>query len=380
VITLVFGLWFGYFGHNFVFHGLYLFGLSLSFFAGLQLAVALWPGRKAFRVADREYAHLGTIDLERAAFFVMAVATLGSAGLGAVTGAFWGNGHETFLAEDILREPEKSHLQLAVIGHLHIMLTLIAVALALIVGRWLDFKGALHKVSMPLFIVGTAVITLGVWVVVPFEPIAHTIIYGGSTLVLLAALFLVIFGFHQLLRTGEQEGSPSFFRRLKALLRDPLKFGALWQMVFMNFVVSGPGIFMAVKLEEIFRVWPLRDERVILTGHWHVLSGLIATIILLVYADLAGLKGWIRQVFGWSVIMFSDLAFGAALVMMLKPLFVGPSQEAKLLNVTTLLMDAGLGVVLVALAGLMGWRLVDLFVARGRWKEELQEVETEVMS
>jgi hypothetical protein len=43
-------------------------------------------------------------------------------------------------------------------------------------------------------------------------------------------------------------------------------------------------------------------------------------------------------------------------------------------------MDAGLGVVLVALAGLMGWRLVDLFVARGRWKEELQEVETEAMS
>jgi hypothetical protein len=167
---------------------------------------------------------------------------------------------------------------------------------------------------------------------------------------------------------------------VRALLRDPLKFGALWQMVFMNFVVSGPGIFMAVKLDEIFRVWPLRDERVILTGHWHVLSGLIATIILLVYADFAGLEGRLRQVFGWSVILFSDLAFGATLVMMLKPLIVPPSQEANLIDVTTLLMDAGLGVVLIALAALMGWRLVDLFVSRGRWKEELQSAETEAMS
>jgi len=26
LVTMIFGLWFGYFGHNFVFHGLYLFG------------------------------------------------------------------------------------------------------------------------------------------------------------------------------------------------------------------------------------------------------------------------------------------------------------------------------------------------------------------
>ena len=31
IITLICGLWFGYFGHEFVFHGLYLFGLSLTF-------------------------------------------------------------------------------------------------------------------------------------------------------------------------------------------------------------------------------------------------------------------------------------------------------------------------------------------------------------
>lgn len=383
LLTLGFGLWFGYFGHDFVFHGLYLFGLSLTFFAGLLLAAALWPWRKAFRVDDPQRAYWGSVDLERVAFFVMAVATLGSALFGAVTGSYWGNGHETFLAEDILREPEKTGLQLAIIGHLHIMLTLIAVALALIVGRWLEFKGPLHKISMPLFIVGTVVITLGVWAVVPFEPIAHIIIYGGSTIVLLGALFLVIYGFGKITRDRLAERhieNPTFGQKVAALLHDPLKFGALWQMVFMNFVVSFPGIFMAVKLDEIFRVWPLREERVILTGHWHVLSGIVATILLLYYAHLAGLKGRVRKIFGWSVILASDLAFAATLIYMLKRLFVPPWGEAPLVNVTTLLMDAGLGIVLVALAALMGWRLIDLFTRRGRWRAELVESDAEVSS
>lgn len=378
LITFFFGLIFGYGGHEFVFHGLYLFGLSLTFFAGILLVTALWPWRKEFRNRDPAYAHWGGVNLERAAFFVMAVAMLGSALFGAVPGSYWGNGHETFLAEDILREPEKTGLQRAIIGHLHIMLTLIAVALALIVSRWLDFKGMLHKLSMPLFIAGTIIITLGVWAVVPFESIAHVIIYVGSTVVLLGALFLVTYGFGKITRErlAEQElERPTFGQKVAALLHDPLKFGALWQMVYMNFVVSFPGIFMAVKLEDIFRVWPLRQERVLLTGHWHVLSGIIATIILLYYADMAGLKGRIRQVFGWVIILSSDLAFGATLIFMVRRLFVIESLEVSLMNNLTLLMDIGLGTVLLALCALMVWRLVDLLKTRGRWREELVETQ-----
>ena len=46
LITMIFGVWFGYFGHEFVFHGMYLFGLSLVFFGGMLLAAALWPWKK----------------------------------------------------------------------------------------------------------------------------------------------------------------------------------------------------------------------------------------------------------------------------------------------------------------------------------------------
>ena len=146
-----------------------------------------------------------------------------------------------------------------------------------------------------------------------------------------------------------------------------------WQMVFMNFNVSFVGIFVAVKLDEIFRVWPARDERIILSGHWHVLSGIIATIILFYYADLAGIKGRARKLFGWSVIIFSDLAFASVTIFSMKRLFVSESAQQPLVNWTMLLIDLGLALVLVALAMLMIWRLADLFKKRGRWSDELDE-------
>jgi len=377
ITALVAGLVFGYFGHNPVFHGLFLMGQSLMFFSGILLATALWPWKREYYVQDPVYAHTKKgVDLERVAFFTMAVATLGSAIFGAVPGSYWGSGQEAFLAEDLVREPHKTILQLAVIGHLHIMLTLIAVALTLIVGRWYDFKGTLHKIAMPLMVFGTIVITLATWAVVPFEAIAHYIIYLGSVLVMLAALLLVIFGWNKLIRERLAEQGikkASFWQKLKALSHDPLKFGATWQMVFMNFTVSGIGIFMAVKLDEIFRQWPAREERITLTGHWHILSGIVATIILLYYADLAGLKGKVRRWFGWLVIVGSDLAFAAVTVFSMKRLFVSEATQQPVVNWTILATDLGILLVLICLGAFMVWRLLDLFKREGRWAGELEE-------
>jgi hypothetical protein len=195
----------------------------------------------------------------------------------------------------------------------------------------------------------------------------------GSTIVLLGALLLVISGFDTLIRSrlaAQGLHTATVGQKLRALVHDPLKFGALWQMVFMNFVVSFPGIFMAVKLDEIFRAWSLRQERLVLTGHWHVLAGIIATILLLLYADLAGLKGRTRQLFGWIIILASDLAFAATTVYTSRRLVVTEYVERPMVNATTLLMDIGLGVVLITLGLLMGWRLIDLFRDKGRWHEE----------
>jgi hypothetical protein len=374
LLTMIFGLWFAYFGHNFVFHGIFIFGNSLMFFGGILLAAALWPWRKEYFIKDPQYARSKRgVDLERVAFFIMAVATLGSALFGAVAGANLGTSFESFLAEDIIREPDKTVLQKSIIGHLHIMLTLIGIAITLIVGRWLDFKGSLHKIAMPLMIVGTVVISIGAWSVVLFEW-AHTIIYVGSVMVMLAALFFVIYSWDMLIRTGLRERGiqkGKFGQKLRALLRDPLKFGVGWQMVFMNFTVSFVGIFMAAKLDDIFRVWPHRDERVTLTGHWHILSGLIATIILLYYADRVGLKGRARNWFGWIVIIASNVAFASVTIFSMKRLFVTESAQQPLVNWTMLLVDLGLALVLVALALFLIWSIYDLFKKDGRWRKEL---------
>jgi hypothetical protein len=303
----------------------------------------------------------------------MAVATLGSALFGAVPGSLFGNGFELFLAEDILREPHKTPLELAIIGHLHIMLTLIAVALLLILSRWFDFRGRLQKVAMPMIIVGTLIITLGVWMVVPFERIAHIIINVGSFPMLIGSLLLVYYGWRKLARARLAELGilrPSLLEKLKALLHDPVKWGALWQLVYMNFVVTAVGIFMAVRLDAIIRTWPHREERVALTGHWHVLAGIIATIILLYYADLSGLKGRVRQWFGWSAVLASDLAFGAVALFETKRLYVSELAQQSLVDTAILLIDIGLAVTLTVLGALMGWRLVDLFKQNGRWKRE----------
>jgi hypothetical protein len=151
-------------------------------------------------------------------------------------------------------------------------------------------------------------------------------------------------------------------------------------MLFMNFTTSGIGIFMAVRLDEIFRVWPAREERIELTGHWHALSAIIATIILLYYGDMLGLKGKIRQWYGWGIIVLSDIALAGVTVFEMKRLFITEAVQQPLVNLLMYAIDFGLGMLLVLLAVVMVWRLIDLFRHKGRWTEEKeQELAQEVM-
>jgi len=374
LLVMVFGLSFAYFGHNWVFHGLYITGLVLIFFAGVMLVIALWPWNPEYRAKDPNYAHTSKgLDLERTAFFATALTTVLSALFGAIPGSYYGHGFETFLAENIIRYPEKTLMQYSVIGHLHIMLALIGIMITLIIGRWLNFSGILHKIAMPLMILGTVVLNLGVWgVVTPLEPIAHMVIYVGATPSMFAALLLLIWNWNKLIRESTARiKNPGLGAKLAGLLRDPLKFGPTWQMLFMNFTTSGIGIFMAIKLDEIFRVWPAREERIELTGHWHALSAIIATIILLYYGDMLGLKGRLRQWYGWGIILLSDLALASVTIFEMKRLFISEALQQPLVNRLMLGIDIGLGTLLFLLAVVMLWRLTDLFKPAGRWSDEL---------
>lgn len=377
IIAMFSGLGFAYFGHNFTLHGMYLFGLSLIFFSGLILMIAVWPwNKKYYEKSDSELSHTKSgFSYERLAFWATIVATLGSAALGAWSGSHYGNGFETFLAEDTVRHPEKSYLDKAVVGHLHIMLALMGIAVTLVMGRWLDFKGFWHKLAMPSMVIGTIILTLGAWSVI-ITPYAHTIIYGGAVFSMLGGLFLVIYGLPKITKNRLRElgiQKPNAWQTTKALFHDPLKFGVLWQMIYMNFVTSFIGIFMAVKLDDIFRKWPHREERIELTGHWHILSTIIAIIILFYFVDRVGLKGKMRQWFGWIIIIGSDIAFGAVTIFEMKRLFITEYEQQPLVNILMLLTDIGLAAVLIILGIFLSWRLVDLFQSNGYWKRELKK-------
>ena len=90
------------------------------------------------------------------------------------------------------------------------------------------------------------------------------------------------------------------------------------------------------------------------------------------FADLSGLKGKVRQWFGWLLIILSDLAFGSVTVFSMKRLFVDEINQQSLVNTTMLLTDLGLGFLLVILALLLLWRLYDLFQAKGHWNREFK--------
>jgi hypothetical protein len=301
-------------GRNWIAHGVYLAGLSLVFYAGVLLAVALWPSRR-WATDSARYAHLGGVPLERLAFFLVAVFTLISAVIGGAAGAFFGNGFEAFLAEDIVRQDPHTLFQLMIIAHLHIMLTLIDVMILMVVIRTYRVEGRVHKLAVPLTIIGTIIVAFATWSVIFWEG-AHKVINIGSAFLLPGAILVAIWGFAALIREriglipeGIGPGPASLGQKLRALLGDPIRFGIFFELIFVNLVVTVPGVYTAFNLETYRSPAYLAVERMILVGHWHILATLSAVIVLFLIADRLGTRGWVRQVIGWGLLVGSSLSF-----------------------------------------------------------------------
>ncbi|MBC7223654.1 MAG: hypothetical protein H5T59_05180 [Anaerolineae bacterium] len=325
---------FAYFGAGWIAHGLFLVGLSLVFYAGAVLAWGLFPWRP-----DLEDG----FTWERLAFWLMAVYTLASAVIGGAAGAYFGNGFTAFLAEDVLRDAHNLGHR-AIIAHLHIMLTLMDVALLLLVARRFRLQGRAYRVAMPLTIVGTTIVTFATWSVMFAEEIAHKVINVGSAFLLPGALIVAFWGFAQLAREGAGRG------RLRAVLRDPIRFGLCLELVFVNVVVTVPGVYVAFYLETYRQPAYREVERAFAVGHWHVLATLSAVVALFLVADRLRARGALRQVLGWGVLAGSTLAF----VFIQFYLFRAPGQDRAW---TVPFFEAGIAVFLVALAAWLGERL-----------------------
>ncbi|MGQ9710835.1 MAG: PAS domain-containing protein [Anaerolineae bacterium] len=121
---------------------------------------------------------------------------------------------------------------------------------------------------------------------------------------------------------------------LRALLSDPVRFGMLFQLLFVNLVVTGPGIWVAFNLEAV-RAGDAAWERAIAVGHWHVPATLSAAIGFLMVVDRRGVRGWPRQLTGWGVLVGSTVAFTAVQFYMFRPPGTAPA------HAVILALDAG---------------------------------------
>lgn len=324
LLTSASGLSFAYLKAGWIAHGVFLVGLSLTFYAG----VVLWLGLSPWRApADRR--------LERWAFWLMALFTLISAVIGGATGAYFGQGFQAFLAEDVLRA-EHDLFQRAIIAHLHIMLTLIDVALLLLIARRVGLSGRAYRAALPIIIAGTPIITFATWSVMVVEG-AHKVINLGAAVLLTGAAIVALYGMRGLIQEY-RDRSP-----MRALLSDPVRFGMLFQLLLVNLVVTGPGIWVAFNLEAV-RAGDAAWERAIAVGHWHVLATLSAAVGLLLVADRLGVRGWLRQLTGWGVLVGSTVAFTAVQFYMFRPPGTAPA------HAVILALDAGVSLFLVGIA------------------------------
>ncbi|MBL7022691.1 MAG: SUMF1/EgtB/PvdO family nonheme iron enzyme [Candidatus Marinimicrobia bacterium] len=118
---------------------------------------------------------------------------------------------------------------------------------------------------------------------------------------------------------------------------------------------------MAIKLEKIFRVIPFREERITLTGHWHILAALTGTIVLMyLMSEVFPLKGKVRKFAGWSIIIGSDIAFAMVTLFSLKRLWVTEEVQEPLVKTYMIFAEIGLGILEVTLGAYLLWLLIKL--------------------
>jgi flagellar biosynthesis protein FlhB len=88
---------------------------------------------------------------------------------------------------------------------------------------------------------------------------------------------------------------------------------------------------------------------------------------------MIGLKGKLRNLYGWSIIILSDIALAAVTIFEMKRLFISEATQQPLVNDLMFAMDFGLGILLILLAIVLIWRLLDLFKKKGRWAKEMED-------
>jgi hypothetical protein len=372
------GMDFAYFSGSWTSHGLFIFGQAVTFYGAILLTIAIWPTKNFPNELESNNECMmpvrgGSWNWEYFNMVSTIVAVLISAIIGAIAAANFGQPDQVLpgdppkdfipvLLEAIVRNEDHNvgwSYHEMVVSHLHIMLALLAGSVLLLTIRKANMTGFWFKLSHWLYTPGVVILSIGAWLVISPLEWAHVVINVGAGFLLLAAAIVATYGWIDIAKKklGDDYAVTSVGKKILAVFSDPVKFGLFFQLWWVNFVSTFPGVYVAINLEKgrDFRsLEMLTVERSFNVGHWHILGVLIAMMVALILVDDFNITGKLRQVIGWSITAGTIIGFGFATHYILRK----PEASEEL---DFWMMDIGLGLMFVGVIAMGVWMLIDHF-------------------
>jgi len=361
-----------------LFHELYVFGLFLTFLGGIVYIIAAFPipGKFPDPESNPRGSTVRGLNLEYYNCVVLAICILISVTYGALaamenfTGTLFGLGRDpvAFLPEALMRYHHHDVIEGYIVSHLHIQLAQSAAMVVLVGFRTSKTSGTVYTLTLLLFPVGVLVLSFGAWI------INHYIIWGGAGVLLVCTAIMTIFGWKNVSKDmlGEKYESASRFEKIKGMFKDPVRFTYYFVFFYSFFVVTISGIIIGLQVDEVYRTYPYAYlEYIFNVGHWHVLSVLIAVILVLLSFDHFNVQGRQRKILGWVFFIGATLAFLGADIYMLRPL---PAGEILYDRTEILLSEPGLIIAFIGVYFLFFGFIMGIIVLTKKFREYRREV------
>jgi hypothetical protein len=275
--------------------GIFLTGLSVCFTAGVALLFAFNPFAKtAARERQSRRWRLIRLNMWLAVLLVLATAALGAyASLGS---AQWG-------ASGVIAK-----FGLVKSAHEHAMVAIIDAAIVILVAehfgvvRFGGQRGLFIDLGMYSMLAGIPVVAIATYASIPFGVAAHNVITPSAALLLQGALFVT---YAIMADMTLRPGKGGVFSKL---FGDPLAFGLLFTFVWVDVVVTLPGIYVAMNLN---RFAGLPNEVPFIIEHEHALVTLTSMALLLLVALNFDLSKGFRRLIGVTVTAGYVIGLGA---------------------------------------------------------------------
>jgi hypothetical protein len=295
------------------------------FIGGLIFVVAAFPIPGKFPNPENavEGSHVNRLSLENMNLVILAICVMVSTIMGAIaalenfTGTIWGLGREpsAFLAEAIIRHHHHDVVEDFVVSHLHIQLAQSAGMVLMVGYKTSKMSGKPYTGVLLANAIGTIVISYGSWV------LNHYVIWIGAGILIICTIMLGAAGVGRIARDRlrERYKSAKIGKKIKAMLANPILFNYYFLFVMSHIFVTITGIIVGLQVDEFYRIpGTVELEYDFNVGHWHVLSVLIANILMCKAIDYYNVKGLQRKIGGWVFFIGGVLAFGGADFYMLR--------------------------------------------------------------